>query len=101
MDASSLPEEISEASEAFIDGYKTIPEISRERIRRAGDKIASEHPDAKVLRLSRRVSMTPITKKFTNLLASLPATLLDTVDTNKDDRSDLDLAVRCTDTIGV
>ena len=43
-----LPEETDEKSEAFKAGYKTIPEISRERIRRAGDKIASEHPDAKV-----------------------------------------------------
>ena len=43
-----LPEETDGKSEAFKAGYKTIPEISRERIRRAGDKIASEHPDAKV-----------------------------------------------------
>ena len=43
-----LPEETDEKSEAFKAGYKTIPEIARERIRRAGDKIAKQHPDAEV-----------------------------------------------------
>lgn len=37
-----LPEECSEKSEAFKDGYKTIAEISKERIRRAGQKIKEE-----------------------------------------------------------
>jgi len=35
-----IPEETDEASEAFKAGYKTISAISRERIRRAGEKIA-------------------------------------------------------------
>lgn len=43
-----LPEETDEKSEAYKAGYKTIPDIARERIRRAGNKIATEHPDAKV-----------------------------------------------------
>ncbi len=34
-----LPELCNEQSEAFKAGYKTIPEISKERIRRAGKKI--------------------------------------------------------------
>lgn len=43
-----LPEVCDEKSEAFRAGYKTICEIGKERIRRAGDKIQKEHPDAKV-----------------------------------------------------
>ena len=34
-----LPEPCNEESEAFRAGYKTIAEISKERIRRAGKKI--------------------------------------------------------------
>ena len=43
-----LPEKCDEASEAYKAGYKNICEIGKERIRRAGDKIQSEHPDAKL-----------------------------------------------------
>ncbi len=43
-----LPEKCDEASEAYKAGYKNICEIGKERIRRAGDKIKSEHPDAKL-----------------------------------------------------
>lgn len=39
-----LPEKCDEASEAYKVGYKTICEIGKERIRRAGDKIKAEHP---------------------------------------------------------
>ena len=38
-----LPEECNEKSEAFKAGYKTIAEISKERIRRAGKKIKEEN----------------------------------------------------------
>ena len=41
-----LPEACDEKSEAFKAGYRTIAEISKERIRRAGDKIKKEHPEA-------------------------------------------------------
>jgi len=37
-----LPEQIDETSEAFKAGYKTIVEIGKERIRRAGKKIVDE-----------------------------------------------------------
>ena len=43
-----LPEKCDEASEAYKAGYKNICEIGKERIRRAGDKIKSEHPDAQL-----------------------------------------------------
>ncbi|WP_233884182.1 site-specific DNA-methyltransferase [Tenacibaculum piscium] len=40
-----LPEKTNEKSEAFKAGYKTITEIGKERIRRAGKKIAEENPE--------------------------------------------------------
>lgn len=40
-----LPEPTDEKSEAYKDGYKTISEIGKERIRRAGKKIFSETPN--------------------------------------------------------
>jgi adenine-specific DNA-methyltransferase len=41
-----LPEPCDENSEAYKAGYKTIAEIGKERIRRAGKKILEEHPEA-------------------------------------------------------
>jgi adenine-specific DNA-methyltransferase len=40
-----LPEPTTEESEAYKDGYKSISEITKERIRRAGEKIKSELQD--------------------------------------------------------
>ena len=40
-----LPESCDQGSEAFKAGYKTIAEISKERIRRAAAKIKEENPD--------------------------------------------------------
>lgn len=40
-----LPEQVDKSSDAFRNGYKTIPEIAEERIRRAGDKIIDENPE--------------------------------------------------------
>lgn len=40
-----LPEETDEQSEAYKAGYKTICDIGKERIRRAGQKILEEHKD--------------------------------------------------------
>lgn len=41
-----LPEPCDENSEAYRAGYKTIAEIGKERIRRAGKKILEEYPEA-------------------------------------------------------
>ena len=41
-----LPENVDEKSEAYKNGYNNICEIGKERIRRAGDKIKAENPDA-------------------------------------------------------
>jgi adenine-specific DNA-methyltransferase len=40
-----LPEPCNEKSDAFKAGYRTIAEIGKERIRRAGKKIKAEHAD--------------------------------------------------------
>ena len=50
-----LPEATDEKSEAYKAGYKNICEIGKERIRRAGKKIKSEHPEAKDLDIGFRV----------------------------------------------
>lgn len=88
-----LPEETGENSEAFNDGYQTIPEISRERIRRAGDKIASEHPDAKVDYGFRALRIDDTNHKDVyRPAADYQQSMLDElVDNVKEDRTDLDL----------
>lgn len=50
-----LPEVTEEKSEARKAGYANICEIGKERIRRAGKKIKSEHPEAKDLDIGFRV----------------------------------------------
>jgi adenine-specific DNA-methyltransferase len=88
-----LPEETDEKSEAYKAGYKTIPEISRERICRAGDKIAQEHPEAKVDYGFRSLVIDDTNYKEVYKSAGqyAQAELLDVVDNIKEDRSDLDL----------
>ena len=88
-----LPEETDEKSEAFKAGYKTIPEISRERIRRAGDKIAEQHPDAKVDYGFRALRIDDTNHKDVyRPAADYQQNMLDElVDNVKEDRSDLDL----------
>jgi adenine-specific DNA-methyltransferase len=88
-----LPEETEESSEAFKAGYQTIPEIARERIRRAGDKIAKEFPDAKVDYGFRALTITDTNYKdvYKSADKTTQAALLDTVDNIKEDRSELDL----------
>lgn len=88
-----LPEETPEDSEARKAGFKTIPEIARERIRRAGDKIAKEHPDAKVdygFR-SLKIADTNYKEVYKPVSEISQESLLDTVDNIKEDRGDLDL----------
>ena len=51
-----FPENLEEKSNAYLEGYRTICDIGRERIRRAGDIIKKEHVDVdtgyKVFRVS-------------------------------------------------
>ena len=87
-----LPEETDEKSEAYKAGYKTIPEISRERIRRAGDKIASEHPDAKVDYGFRALKIDSLNEIGKVELGEIQQTeLLNYVDNFHDDRNAYDL----------
>ena len=39
-----FPEEVDENTNAYKDGYKTIAEVGKERIRRAGKKIKEDNP---------------------------------------------------------
>ena len=92
-----LPEPCDENSEAFKAGYKNICEIGKERIRRAGDKIKAEHPDAdldigfRVFRVDesnmKNVYYHP--EEVTQLM------LGETVSNIKEDRTDMDLLYAC------
>lgn len=92
-----LPEPCDEKSEAYKAGYKNICEIGKERIRRAGDKIKTEHPDAdldigfRVFRVDssnmRDVYYKP--EEFTQTM------LGEAVSNIKPDRTDLDLLYAC------
>lgn len=92
-----LPEPCDEKSEAYKAGYKNICEIGKERIRRAGDKIKTEHPDAdldigfRVFRVdssnTRDVYYKP--EEFTQTM------LGEAVSNIKPDRTDLDLLYAC------
>lgn len=92
-----LPEPCDEKSEAYKAGYKNICEIGKERIRRAGDKIKTEHPDAdldigfRVFRVDssnmRDVYYKP--EEFTQIM------LGEAVSNIKPDRTDLDLLYAC------
>lgn len=88
-----LPEETGKDSEAFKAGFRTISEISRERIRRAGDKIAKEHPDAEVDYGFRALTITDTNYKEVYKPAgeTTQLALSETVDNVKEDRTELDL----------
>ena len=96
-----LPEATSEGSEAYKSGYKTICEIGKERIRRAGQKILAENAEKegienldigfRVLKLDdtnmKDVYYTP--QAYTqDLIAELEENV-------KEDRTDLDLLFGC------
>lgn len=87
-----LPEPTDEKSEAFKAGYKTIAEISKERIRRAAKKIAEENPEYKgdlgfkVFKLD-----SSNIKSWDADFANVEQSLLDAVDNIKSDRTSEDL----------
>ena len=89
-----LPEKCDDKSEAAKAGYKTICDIGRERIRRAGDKIMAEHPDAKldigfkVFKLDEPNMKTGI---FNEPSAQTQAGLFENVENIVDGRTSLDL----------
>ena len=92
-----LPEPCDEKSEAYKAGYKNICEIGKERIRRAGDKIKAEHPDADLdigFRVF-RVDESNMKNVYYHPEELTQLTIGETVSNIKDDRSDLDLLYAC------
>lgn len=88
-----LPEETDEKSEAYKAGYKTIPEIGKERIRRAGKKIVEES-DKTDLDIGFRVlklDSSNMKEVYFNPSEISQQNLFESVDNIKEDRSNLDL----------
>ena len=96
-----IPEATSEGSEAYKSGYKTICEIGKERIRRAGQKILSENEGKegienldigfRVLKLddTNMKDVYYVPQAYTqDLIAKLEENV-------KEDRTDLDLLFGC------
>ena len=92
-----LPEPCDEKSEAYKAGYKNICEIGKERIRRAGDKIKAEHPDAQLDTGFRvfRVDSSNMKDVYYQPDELDQQSLLDMVSNIKEDRTDLDLLYAC------
>lgn len=92
-----LPEPCDEKSEAYKAGYKNICEIGKERIRRAGEKIKAEHPDAEVDTGFRvfRVDSSNMKDVYFHPEQITQTMLGETVSNIKDDRTDLDLLYDC------
>lgn len=94
-----LPEETDEKSEAYKAGYKTISEIGRERIRRAGKKIIEENAEKLAERetpldigfRSYKIDSSNIKDVLRNPAELQQEALFDMVDNIKEDRSAEDL----------
>lgn len=93
-----IPEPCDEQSEAFKAGYKNICEVGKERIRRAGEKIKAEHPQAAGLDVGFRVlKLADSNMKDVYYAADAyeQRNLLDLVSNIKEDRTALDLFFGC------
>ena len=92
-----LPEACDEKSEAYKAGYKNICEIGKERIRRAGEKIKTEHPEAEVDTGFRvfRVDSSNMKDVYFHPEQVTQTMLGETVSNIKEDRTDLDLLYDC------
>jgi len=93
-----LQEKAAENSETVKEGYTTISDIGKERIRRAGEKIKSENPDAKDLDIGFRVFKlddTNMKDVYYNADDYEQANLDMYVSNIKEDRTDLDLLFGC------
>jgi len=92
-----LPEETDEKSEAYKAGYQTIAEIGKERIRRAGKKIVEENADKEGIEdLDIGFRVLKIDESNMKDIYFTPdavdrASLFDTVDHIKEDRTPEDL----------
>ena len=92
-----LPEPCDEKSEAFKAGYKNICEIGKERIRRAGDKLRAEHPDAHLDTGFRvfRVDSSNMKDVYYHPEEYTQEAIGGMVSNIKEDRTDLDLLYAC------
>ncbi|HIE0187972.1 TPA: site-specific DNA-methyltransferase [Acinetobacter baumannii] len=92
-----LPEPTDEKSEAYKTGYKTIAEISKERIRRAGKKIVEENSDKEGIEhldigfRSLKIDSTNMKDVYYTPDALKQADMLDLADHIKSDRTSEDL----------
>lgn len=92
-----LPEPCGEKTEAYKAGYKNICEIGKERIRRAGNKIKSEHPDADLdigFRVF-RVDESNMKDVYYHPEEMTQQDLFEQVSNIKEDRTDMDLLYAC------
>lgn len=92
-----LPEPCGEKTEAYKAGYKNICEIGEERIRRAGDKIKAEHPDADLdigFRVF-RVDESNMKDVYYHPETVRQQDLFEQVSNIKEDRTDMDLLYAC------
>ncbi len=89
-----LDEPVNEKSESKKSGYDTIDQITAERLRRAGDKIVKEHPEARidtgfrVFRIDSSNEDEDIRKPLGEIKQS---DLFNAIDNVKKDRTPLDL----------
>jgi adenine-specific DNA-methyltransferase len=92
-----LPEVCASKSEAGKAGYKNICEIGKERIRRAGEKIAAERPRAGLDIGFRVLKLDDTNMKDVYYAAGeYNQTMLLGLESNiKDDRTDMDLLYGC------
>ncbi len=94
-----LNERINERSEAYKAGYKTICDIGKERIRRAGRKIREENPlttqDLDIGFRVLKLDSTNMKDVYYNPADITQTGLLDMVSNIKEDRNDLDLLFGC------
>ena len=93
-----MPEQCDSQSQAQKAGYKTICEIGKERIRRAGEKIKAEHPEIKDLDIGFRVLKVDSSNMNDVYYApdDYSQGLLDHFESNiKEGRSSLDLLFGC------
>lgn len=89
-----IPEFIEEKNIAFKEGYKTLTELGKERIRRAAQKIAEENPEkAKDMDLGFKVFKLDESniKAWEGKTEDLQKGLWDTVDNIKEDRTEEDI----------
>ena len=93
-----LPERTDESSEAYKDGYKTICDIGKERIRKAGEKIIEDHNENSDPDIGFRVLKLDSSNMNDVYYAAGDYTqdLLKMMESNvKNDRTDLDLLFGC------